>query len=445
MTDDIVRAGNLATEVYEKAAMVYSKVIECKCIDFNATKSYEDIEVDRAIDNDSAVSITLQEVGILKKGTLLRHTPALGKRKSFKKKLMPDDMVTGQENLIDGTCEIVVMGGEKYKQLPPEYKQEGIVYIYDDGMTISAGDDFIYYLSKSFLRKVYTRAICIKGRPFKRPILAVLVPLDKKIEVKDIVTDTVNDTVVDTFIDTLDEKVREDKEMKKKNTKKEDRVVIIEKAKKVVKTPEDLALEVIAGKWGNGENRKKKLEKHGYNYDEVQRAVNDILTLTWERWEQSLKDTANDLKARGVQYRGDGSKAGNIDKYTDCSGYIQEALYNIHLFPKNEQFYLSKDLQGTKRGVECIEALFKVVHPKNKWKKASLHKGDIVGFNWGDGVHTMVYAGTGGKKGSEYPLWYSFGGSTPFSDKPVRKPFYEDKTVYVKLKPYNLNRQYRDK
>lgn len=39
----------------------------------------------------------------------------------------------------------------------------------------------------------------------------------------------------------------------------------------------DIAKEVINGKWGNGETRKKKLEKAGYNYKEVQREVNRLL------------------------------------------------------------------------------------------------------------------------------------------------------------------------
>lgn len=39
----------------------------------------------------------------------------------------------------------------------------------------------------------------------------------------------------------------------------------------------DIAREVINGKWGNGEERKKKLEKAGYNYKEVQKKVNELL------------------------------------------------------------------------------------------------------------------------------------------------------------------------
>lgn len=38
-----------------------------------------------------------------------------------------------------------------------------------------------------------------------------------------------------------------------------------------------IAKEVIAGKWGNGADRKKQLEKAGYNYKEVQKKVNALL------------------------------------------------------------------------------------------------------------------------------------------------------------------------
>lgn len=39
----------------------------------------------------------------------------------------------------------------------------------------------------------------------------------------------------------------------------------------------ELANEVIAGKWGNGEDRKKRLTNAGYNYKEVQAEVNKLL------------------------------------------------------------------------------------------------------------------------------------------------------------------------
>lgn len=43
------------------------------------------------------------------------------------------------------------------------------------------------------------------------------------------------------------------------------------------KSIETIAKEVIAGKWGNGEDRKKALIKAGYDYNEVQKKVNELL------------------------------------------------------------------------------------------------------------------------------------------------------------------------
>lgn len=43
------------------------------------------------------------------------------------------------------------------------------------------------------------------------------------------------------------------------------------------KTVDELALEVINGKWGNGQERYDRLTEAGYNYDEIQKRVNEIL------------------------------------------------------------------------------------------------------------------------------------------------------------------------
>ena len=45
----------------------------------------------------------------------------------------------------------------------------------------------------------------------------------------------------------------------------------------VYKTNYDLATEVIQGKWGNGQERKDRLTNAGYNYNEIQKIVNEIL------------------------------------------------------------------------------------------------------------------------------------------------------------------------
>lgn len=51
--------------------------------------------------------------------------------------------------------------------------------------------------------------------------------------------------------------------------------IILDDDKK--KTVNEIAHEVIAGSWGSGDIRKKKLEVAGYDYDKVQKKVNQIL------------------------------------------------------------------------------------------------------------------------------------------------------------------------
>lgn len=52
---------------------------------------------------------------------------------------------------------------------------------------------------------------------------------------------------------------------------------IIATAEVNLKSIESIAQEVINGKWGNGTDRKNKLTKAGYNYQEVQNKVNELL------------------------------------------------------------------------------------------------------------------------------------------------------------------------
>lgn len=44
-----------------------------------------------------------------------------------------------------------------------------------------------------------------------------------------------------------------------------------------LKSVDTIAKEVIAGKWGNGKDRKTRLEKAGYDYEAVQKRVNELL------------------------------------------------------------------------------------------------------------------------------------------------------------------------
>lgn len=58
----------------------------------------------------------------------------------------------------------------------------------------------------------------------------------------------------------------------------QNRVNEILKPKQTIKSVDEIAREVIAGKWGNGQERKNRLSSAGYNYSEVQRRVNAMLS-----------------------------------------------------------------------------------------------------------------------------------------------------------------------
>lgn len=45
-----------------------------------------------------------------------------------------------------------------------------------------------------------------------------------------------------------------------------------------MKTNQEIAAEIIAGKWGNGVERRTRLEAAGYNYNSVQSIVNAIMS-----------------------------------------------------------------------------------------------------------------------------------------------------------------------
>ena len=67
------------------------------------------------------------------------------------------------------------------------------------------------------------------------------------------------------------------------------------------KTIDELAEEVIDGKWGDGEDRKTKLEKAGYDYDAVQDRVNEILSRPKKSITEVAKDVINGKYGNGEE------------------------------------------------------------------------------------------------------------------------------------------------
>lgn len=76
------------------------------------------------------------------------------------------------------------------------------------------------------------------------------------------------------------------------------------------KSVDEIAKEVIAGKWGNGEERKKRLTAAGYNYTTVQKRVNELVAPK----KKSVTDIAKEVIAgkwgNGLTRRNKLKKAG---------------------------------------------------------------------------------------------------------------------------------------
>lgn len=99
-----------------------------------------------------------------------------------------------------------------------------------------------------------------------------------------------------------------------------------QKTSNVKKTVDELAKEVIAGKWGTGDSRKSALEKAGYNYNAVQKKVNEILAGSSAK--KSITEIAKEVIA-GKWGNGDTRKK-NLElagyNYTEVQKKVNELL-----------------------------------------------------------------------------------------------------------------------
>ena len=89
------------------------------------------------------------------------------------------------------------------------------------------------------------------------------------------------------------------------------------------KSNEEIASEVIAGKWGNGNERKSKLEKAGYNPTTIQNIVNQKLSEEVNTNKKSNEIIANEV-IKGLWGNGQERK-NRLSK----AGYNYEAIQKI--------------------------------------------------------------------------------------------------------------------
>lgn len=93
------------------------------------------------------------------------------------------------------------------------------------------------------------------------------------------------------------------------------------------KSIEDIAREVIAGKWGNGASRKTNLTNAGYNYTEVQNKVNELLgakPVTKKSIDEIAKEVIKGLWGNGQDRKNRLTKAGY--NYSEVQKRVNQLL-----------------------------------------------------------------------------------------------------------------------
>lgn len=88
------------------------------------------------------------------------------------------------------------------------------------------------------------------------------------------------------------------------------------------KTIDELAQEVIAGKWGNGSERRNRLESAGYDYNAVQNRVNEILGGQPSTPKKSIDELAQEV------IRGDWGNGSARRQALESAGYDYDAVQN---------------------------------------------------------------------------------------------------------------------
>lgn len=90
----------------------------------------------------------------------------------------------------------------------------------------------------------------------------------------------------------------------------------------VKKSVDEIAQEVIRGEWGNGSDRRARIESAGYDYDAVQDRVNEILEGTPSTHKKSIDELAQEV------IRGDWGNGSDRRKALESAGYDYDAVQN---------------------------------------------------------------------------------------------------------------------
>ena len=122
-----------------------------------------------------------------------------------------------------------------------------------------------------------------------------------------------------------------------------------------------IADEVIAGKWGNGENRKNALTNAGYNYNEVQALVN-----------QKLNGTSTVSNKKSIDIIADEVIAGRWGNGTDRKINLENAGYNYQEVQNKVNEKLGANTSNKKTNEEIANEVIKGLWGNGQERKDKL-------------------------------------------------------------------------
>jgi GH24 family phage-related lysozyme (muramidase) len=136
-------------------------------------------------------------------------------------------------------------------------------------------------------------------------------------------------------------------------------VVLSDGAQTTKKSAEEIAAEVLAGQWGNGEARKRALENAGYDYTAIQKIVNG--TTGREQAEKTVKH----ISQRGIDFiknyekcRLKAYRLGNEKNYTIGWGHSgPDVLPNMTISQERADELFRIDLQEFEKYVRCYATI----------------------------------------------------------------------------------------
>ena len=168
------------------------------------------------------------------------------------------------------------------------------------------------------------------------------------------------------------------------------------------KSVEELAREVLEGKWGKGDERKKRLTEAGYDYDAVQKCVNELVAKL-DKIMDACKVQAEWMEGSKYDWESNPTIAKSKKRGT-CVTYVACVLQRLGILPSGK--YVWHD-EGKVYG---NNDKMTVVYPSNKTLhqlKGELIEGDIVidGDPHDNGSGSHIFILTGQWSGSYPIIW----------------------------------------